>query len=568
MRAPCACLVIGVLGLAAGAAAEPAPGGPRPSSPSPQAFRSEIGRDEAVAPAAAPFGSLGPRRVEAVKSGVAAAAAALLLWGLWLRRAGRADAHRRLRDAALLGLGVLGVACWVNLGRFHYSHFAHRADAYHHFVGAKYFPELGYQRLYACTAVAEAEAGRGRQIAGRPMRDLASNRMLRAEAALADREACRRHFSADRWQAFRRDVEWFRARIPPRQWRRTQMDHGYNASPVWTVFGMALSGAPAAERLEALLWLDPLLVALTGAAVIWAFGWRTACVAAVFWGTNPFAHFGWTGGAFLRQDWLAASVVSLCLLRRGRPATAGFLLAWAAALRLFPLLVFGGIGLKALGEVLRERRLHLAPAHLRYGLGALAGTLLLVTLSLAVAGRDAWPAFVANTRVHLATPLQNHMGLKTVVAHEPGAMARADREIRGEDPFAPWQEARRRGFESRRWVFAVLVAGYLALLARAVAGREDWLAATLGVGLVPIAVELTGYYLAILLAFALLWPRRESIGVALCGLVLATRGAASRWSATDDVAVLGSLAVVAFVVYATVLFAFDRRDARPPLTSG
>ncbi len=557
-----ACLAILCLGPTASASDAPEPD--RRALPTPRAFRSELERS-AAEPAVAPFGLLGPRRVEAVKTGVAGACGALLCWGAWLRRRGRPDAWRRLRDGALLGLGLLGVACWTNLGRFHYPHFEHRADSYHHFIGAKYFRELGYQRLYACTALAEAEAGRAAEIAGRPMRDLASNRMLRAGAALADPDACRRHFSDARWQAFRRDVEWFRARMSARQWRRTQMDHGYNATPLWTALGMALTHAgAAASRAPLLALLDPLLLALMGAALVFSFGWRTACLAAVFFGTNPFAHFGWTGGALLRQDWLAAAIGALCLLRRERPAAAGFLLTCAAGLRVFPLLLCSGLALKAAAAIWRERRLRLAPPHARFGLGALAAALLLLPLSAAFAGRDAWPEFVANSRVHLATPLQNYMGLKTLVSHDPRRMAEADGELVPDDPFAPWQEARRQSFEARRWLFYALVAGYLALLARAVAGREDWLAATLGVGLVPIAAELTGYYQSILLAFALLWTRRESVGVALCLLVLVTRALAARWSETDEVAALSSLAVVVFVLYATGLFASGPRAAIRP----
>jgi hypothetical protein len=38
----------------------------------------------------------------------------------------------------------------------------HRWEQFHYFLGAKYFPELGYTRLYQCTAVAEAEQDGGK----------------------------------------------------------------------------------------------------------------------------------------------------------------------------------------------------------------------------------------------------------------------------------------------------------------------------------------------------------------------------------------------------------------------
>ena len=68
-----------------------------------------------------------------------------------------------------------------------------------------------------------------------------------------------------------------------------------------------------------------------------------ACVAALYWGTNYPAQYGWTGGSFLRQGWLVASVLALCALRRGRAATAGALLALAIGLRIFPIFILAAL---------------------------------------------------------------------------------------------------------------------------------------------------------------------------------------------------------------------------------
>ena len=65
-------------------------------------------------------------------------------------------------------------------------------------------------------------------------------------------------------------------------------------------------------------------------AVWWAFGARVLCVALVFFGCQFPANGFFTGGAFLRQDWLFAVVVSACLARRRKLVAAGFLLVLAA----------------------------------------------------------------------------------------------------------------------------------------------------------------------------------------------------------------------------------------------
>ena len=47
-------------------------------------------------------------------------------------------------------------------------------------------------------------------------------------------------------------------------------------------------------------------------------------------------RFDWVGGAFLRQDWLAAVGVAVCLLKRKHFGLAGGLIAYATMVRVFP----------------------------------------------------------------------------------------------------------------------------------------------------------------------------------------------------------------------------------------
>ena len=57
----------------------------------------------------------------------------------------------------------------------------------------------------------------------------------------------------------------------------------------------------------------------------WAFGWRTTCVALAVFATNFPSRFYWTGGAFLRWDWLFYFVGGICLVKKDT-ADAGRLL--------------------------------------------------------------------------------------------------------------------------------------------------------------------------------------------------------------------------------------------------
>ncbi len=111
-----------------------------------------------------------------------------------------------------------------------------------------------------------------------------------------------------------------------KRWEEAQTDHGYNATPVWTILGTTLANlAPASDtQIDLLSLLDPAYAFGMVGLIWWAFGWRTLAVALCVFATNFPSRFYWTGGAYLRWDWL-------------------FYLA-------------GGVALRSQGEVLRGRR--------------------------------------------------------------------------------------------------------------------------------------------------------------------------------------------------------------------
>jgi hypothetical protein len=499
---------------------------------------------------------LGPAQIGAIKAATAASGALLLGFGALSRARGRPTG--RLFDALLAALGVLAAACWWNLGRFNFPMFGHPSETYHYYVGAKYFRELGYTGLYRCTALADAEAGLRSEVEGRYARDLATNRTLPAAELLRDPERCKAHFAPERWKAFRRDIRFFRERLPIERWHRTQVDHGYNATPAWGLLGgvLAQTGPASVAQILALRLLDPLLLGLTGLAIAWAFGWRTLCVALLYWGTNYPAHYGWVGGSVLRQLELAALLTGICCLRRARPATGGALLALASLVRIFPVVAFAGVALRALWGFASERRLGLSREHRRILAGALASAALVVPLSgVASGGLSAWRDFAENSRILLATPLRNHAGLRTLLAWDPRTTAAALEDPTRDDPYAPWKEARQRTFAARRPIFLACLAGFVLLLAAAVRREPDWAATVLAIGLVPIALELTAYYWSVLVAYALLWERRPWIGPALCALSASgwcLAGFASSYAEApfDEIFTGISLATTAFVVLA------------------
>src|SRR5215470_11635152 len=145
-----------------------------------------------------------------MKGALAAAGAILLLAGALLAWRGREAVLRRTRDGLLAGLGLVSFCAWFNFFHFHFDEFTHVWDIYHYYVGAKYFPELGYTRLYECTVIAEAERYGPAALAGRRITNLVTNELEPAASAVADPERCTSHFSAERWQDFKSDIRFFR----------------------------------------------------------------------------------------------------------------------------------------------------------------------------------------------------------------------------------------------------------------------------------------------------------------------------------------------------------------------
>ncbi len=508
-----------------------------------------------------------PAAVEATKAAIATAAALLLLWGAWLRRTGRPDALARPRDAALAVLGVASVLASWNFLNFHYDGIVHAHELFNYTIGSKYFRELGYDRFYECVAVADVEAGFRPRVSRRLITDLETYDLRDTGRVLADPGRCKRHFTPSRWAAFKGDVGWFRGLFEQERWEALQRDHGFNATPLWVVMGaLVTSAVPVSNRgALALASLDPLLDLVAWSVVAWAFGWRAACVALVYWGTNRPAGFEWTGGAFLRHDWLAAMLVGLALLRRGRALRAGLLFAVAAYLRAFPAVLFLGPSLAALVDALRTRRLAPRRETLRLALGALIATALLAPVSILSVDADAWRRFAANLSHHAAVPASNTLGLRTALSFSREGRLAVILDQAHPDAARAWKERRVAAFAERRAVFWAVAAAWLALLAVSAAGQPTWVAAVLGTGAIPFVLDGACYYSAFLAAWGLLWLRREAVGVALCALAALEVALAARFPEMDDAFVATSVAVLAFVAFATRLVATGRSScgARP-----
>ena len=410
-------------------------------------------------------------------------------------------------------LSILAVASYFRFGDFGYEDYYHRHEFFHYYLGSKYDRELGYERLYACAALAQADSGQTNEVRARKLRNLATDHLQPATQVLDNPEECRSRFKTpERWEAFKADVKVFRNTSSLQYWNDMQKDHGYNPPPVWTVMGHILSSLHHATPtyMKMLAGLDIAFFAGVFWAVYWAFGWRVMAIAMIFWGCQLPAEYFWTGGAFMRQDWLFYLVLSCCLIRKRYYAMGGAAFAYSTLLRVFPGVLLAGWVVVAATYLWKHKRMN--PNHMRVMLGGIAATAILVPVSIAFAGADSYPAFYKHIQVHNNTPLTNNMGLATILAQSYEGRMEVVRDEKLLDPFSKWKEMRRDRLKSFRPFHIVLVAG-LAIAFIKVVRRVKllWIAQALSLALVISMVEVTCYYYSMFILAAVLSRHRRGI---------------------------------------------------------
>ncbi len=449
----------------------------------------------------------------------------------------------RKAGPALLVLAALSAAAYYNIGisansrdssragwrdlassfrqlepkSFHGAGYVHHWETFHYVLGSKYFPELGYDGLYAASVAAERESHPNH----RPMpevRDLRTNVLVPYAQLTGEMRRVRARFSDARWREFVRDNAYFIDKTHWEYMRRIRIDHGYNPSPFWTFVARIFdAGKPITHPfIVALTCLDPLLVAIAFFAIFLAYGPRIGCIALIVFGLGYPWRFYWVGGAFLRYDWFAATVVGVCALKMERYALGGVALAYAALVRVFPVLFLFGIGIVALRALVRrEDRRWVYAFALGYGgmvaFGIAAG-------SSTGQGFEGWLEFIENSRKHTSTWLTNNIGLQNVLLYGPDTYRRTLVDYRLPESFIHWYE-HLNYLRSQMMPLLVIAMGAMLVLTGAAAWRSTPSEAA-ALGIVPCfsLLLLTCYYWSMLV----LMPLRRGEHGTLGALVLSS----------------------------------------------
>jgi hypothetical protein len=286
------------------------------------------------------------------------------------------------------------------------------------------------------------------------------------------------------------------------------------------------------------------------------------CIALIYWGTNQPASWLWAGGSILRFDWLVASVVGICCLKQHRPVAAGLLLAWAVGVRIFPIAIVMGMALPVAVLLFQSRRLVLTAAQWRFASAFAGGIVGIVLLSSVSFGPSSWVAFSENSALHMHSDSVNRIGLRPLLSFQFGARLNDENTAGRLKTLDLWEKERWATYESRRPIWVLIAVSYFALLLFAVRGQSDWAAAALGIGIIPVMIELGCYYYGFLLVFACLWPLREEVGVALMLLSIVSCLGAQE-PVNETLSAQTSLAILLFVGFATLrMLTLDRRRSQ------
>jgi hypothetical protein len=458
------------------------------------------------------------------KGGLSLLALVLVIW-----RHKRPGDLKKEQAGQLLGvMAVAALLAYTNFGHFHGRGMVHHWEQFHYFLGSKYFPEVGYDGIYAATLAAERELDLDHGIQSH-VRDLRTNEVVPVRSLANHVSEVRARFSDDRWTAFRADAAYFFESNRYTYITNIRRDHGYNPTPTWTFSARLFSRWPAASdrTLIALAWLDPFLLAVMFAMIFRTFGARVGCLAVIVFGLGYPWRYDWVGGAFLRQDWLAAVGVAVCLLKSKRFGLAGGLIAYASMVRVFP----GGFLFGPAVIFVRHLVEHRPTAWFRrLALGFAVGVALcLAAGSLTGSGARAWSDFKWNLGKHHGTWLTNNVGLKNLLLYDRATMRRDDVDFSLPEPWIKWQEKMNRLQDERRPLLLAASAVFLVWVAAASWRLDVHEAAVLGTAVAFAAVVLTCYYWVMLLLVPMgrgRWgPTAAWLGInaGLYGLHLANR---------------------------------------------
>lgn len=409
-----------------------------------------------------------------------------------------------IRKALLLFLFIVAIIACINY--FYISRtpgsYIHRWDMFHTYMGTKYYDELGYTKLYECAVSLDARHINFYENLDR-IRELSTLKYISAELVVEESD-CEVLFSKDRKNEFINDLKFFNSLTYPQYWNRLFRDKGYNGSPFYTyVLSKLVNNVALSYRnLILLAMIDIILILVSFYFVYRAFGIWTCLIALIFFCVNFPARFVHMGGSILRFDYIAYLIIGLCFYKLKSYKISGLFLALSAMLRIFPIVFAVGLGLKALVDLIKSKKIE--RKYLSFFAVFFSAMILFFILSLTIGqGLDNWHSFIENMQIHNQQTAGFRIGFKHIFMFSG--------EITEEDPWVSYAE-KQELFENRIGYFyaSIFLVGLLLLLLMPFMKDEDVII-LFGTAMFFFIFASTRYYYAVLVLLFLLQSKCKSL---------------------------------------------------------
>jgi hypothetical protein len=374
---------------------------------------------------------------------------------------------------------------------------------FHYYLGAKYFNELTYVSLYACSAAAYREAG-GNLLPGVEVRDLATYDFVPQE----ELPACpRQRFSTARWAEFKEDVALL-ASLRGRQGLTYMLtDKGFNPPPFWAaIAGWLANRVPLGSAAAKFAFhLDLLFALLTLFIIARSCNLESASLAAIFMFLFVGNYAAITGN-FLQYAWLPALVAALAWWREGAYVRSAVAWALATLLQAFPLVLTSIIGLQLISALTRrDPQNKWLPYGKFFGVYLLGLSIGLGIGSMSAYGMGAWADWATKIRLHgrYLTGELFDIGLRNLIATVISPDVKsifyyldAHRSVL----------VRIHAAEPVQWVWAVGLGAAVVLLWSRVARLSAQAVLSLGFVAVYAILNLSPFYYVSLVSIFAIWP--------------------------------------------------------------
>ncbi len=449
------------------------------------------------------------------------------------------ETYRRFRIPALVFLALAAMTAfgtYIRFGDFLHGHKLHHHDVAHYYFGSKYAPEFGYHNIYRCICIADNEllqdAGKDMPAAMRrfKIRHLEDYELWPLEDIVQSREEirlCKSRFTDERWKQFKQDVsDYYRVQDHDNLYDRCG-DRGYHGTPVWSLYAGGLANLLPVENgwLIAASWLDLLILGLGFLMIGRAYGAELGLLTLILYFATAFNQQHYIHFSYLRYDWMGVTLMALAWLKMGRYKLSGAAFGFAALIRLFPVLLMFGLGVKIIWDLAAKRRIE--RKYLRFAAGYTVVVVVGLALSLLVYGADFHRDYVEKLKLHSGITTQSRVGLIYMMNLYKGKTLHSATAGLFGDEAAKTLEKNVNVKKQRKIIRWILAFGTLLLLGIGARKLEDDEATALGYALTFLFLGMTVYYgvvIAILVPLFLSRERRFSNAALWAGFIAAMLG--------------------------------------------